>query len=323
MIHCNPVNLLGSEIEESTKITFDVINVFLGLCVPFFFVISGFLFFINVEKLTFKVVIGKWKSRITSLVIPYILWNTLYGIVRIFKAKYLGFDGDGIVVDGSVSMLGFLRGYWDTGDGYPMGFAFWFVRNLIIFVALSPIIYYVARKWITSIIFLCLPALGINCHGLEYFVFGATLGMHRIEFISPVRTYMIISFAIWIPVLVVVQFYFAEALFILRYIGFCLIIYVIRRFDIVFPYSAQLINRYANIYLFIYAIHGMYCLLIDKVWVFSLKPEATFMTLICFILSFLTNVVLSGAILWVVKSVSPRFLNLVSGGRYIKNIRNQ
>lgn len=122
MIHCNPVNLLGSEIEESTKITFDVINVFLGLCVPFFFVISGFLFFINVEKLTFKVVIGKWKSRITSLVIPYILWNTLYGIVRIFKAKYLGFDGDGIVVDGSVSMLGFLRGYWDTGDGYPMGF---------------------------------------------------------------------------------------------------------------------------------------------------------------------------------------------------------
>lgn len=34
MIHCNPVNLLGSEIEESTKITFDVINVFLGLCVP-------------------------------------------------------------------------------------------------------------------------------------------------------------------------------------------------------------------------------------------------------------------------------------------------
>ena len=129
---------------------------------------------------------------------------------------------------------------------------------------------------------------------------------------------MIISFAIWIPVLVVVQFYFAEALFILRYIGFCLTIYAIRRFDIVFPYFAQLINRYANIYFFIYTIHGMYCLLIDKVWVFSLKPEATFMTLICFILSFLTNVVLSGAILWVVKSVSPRFLNLVSGGRYIK-----
>ena len=44
-------------------------------CVPIFFFISGFLFFRNFQ---ISMLLDKYQSRIKSIVIPYIVWNTLY-----------------------------------------------------------------------------------------------------------------------------------------------------------------------------------------------------------------------------------------------------
>ena len=44
------------------------------IAVPMFFVISGYLFF---QNYTPQKLISKWKSRLFSVLIPYLIWNGL------------------------------------------------------------------------------------------------------------------------------------------------------------------------------------------------------------------------------------------------------
>ena len=45
------------------------------MAVPGFFMISAYLFYRNFQ---FSKTVSKWKSRCKSLLLPYVLWNTLY-----------------------------------------------------------------------------------------------------------------------------------------------------------------------------------------------------------------------------------------------------
>jgi len=49
-----------------------------GICriaVPVFFILSGFLFFINIEHLTKRIYIQKIRKRIKSLLVPFLIWS--------------------------------------------------------------------------------------------------------------------------------------------------------------------------------------------------------------------------------------------------------
>lgn len=53
-------------------------------CVPFFFMISGYLFFRTYDK-------SKWKekllSRVRTLFIPYMVWNAIYTVFMVTLTK--------------------------------------------------------------------------------------------------------------------------------------------------------------------------------------------------------------------------------------------
>lgn len=53
-------------------------------CVPFFFVISGYLYFRTYKKESAK---KKIISRIKSLGVPYLIWNTVYAAYTIFMSS--------------------------------------------------------------------------------------------------------------------------------------------------------------------------------------------------------------------------------------------
>lgn len=53
-------------------------------CVPFFFMISGYLFFRTYKSSKWK---AKIRSRAKSLLIPYLIWNVFYAIVMITLMK--------------------------------------------------------------------------------------------------------------------------------------------------------------------------------------------------------------------------------------------
>ena len=132
------------------------------IAVPFFFIISGFLFFKNVGGI--KDVLRKMNRRINTLLIPYIIaalflpafyWTLTYIPVA---NKFVNSQG---VLDcfqyGIFKVLYSL--YIDAGNGSPLAFHLWFLRDLIGIVLLSPILYFSLK-----------PFKGILCLLLLFFV---------------------------------------------------------------------------------------------------------------------------------------------------------
>lgn len=112
-----------------------------NIAVPIFMFISGFLFYKNCEVYDIK---GKIIKRIRTLVIPYLIWNTIGTVYYLFIARIpvVSAAMNGAADDISINniLLGvFLHKYY-----YP----FWFLLRLIVFTALAPILYKVLRcKW--------------------------------------------------------------------------------------------------------------------------------------------------------------------------------
>lgn len=109
---------------------------------PLFFSISGFLFFNNFEEKKFK---NKFKSRFKSLVMPYVFWNIFFLLIMLFliylpvTAPYMNSDFSWLF-NSSISDI--LKEIFIV----PVGFHLWFIRDLIILVLLSPVIWLLLKK---------------------------------------------------------------------------------------------------------------------------------------------------------------------------------
>lgn len=321
MIHSNPVPLMRDVVPHSTLMLMDNVYLLLNMCVPFFFIISGYLFF-NFSGFDFHVICRKWKSRFFSLVLPYVLWCSLYGVIRYIKAAYFGYPGDGIVVGGEFSVTGFIKGYWDTGDGYPMGFVLWFIRNLIIFDLAAPLVFFIGRYWLATVAALCLPWLAIGCMELEYieyFILGAALGIHRVGLTDLIKRHLYLLAVIWLSALILCNLFTTDLYVPLCCMGFCLAMPLAAATVQAFPRVTGFIDSHANAFLFIYAVHGLYCLQVDKIMVRLIGPAAPLSASWCMLASFIVNALVAVLILIMLKNVSPTLLNILSGGRYKSN----
>lgn len=114
--------------------------------VPGFFFISGFLFFYSNKKYSQKI-----KTRIHTLLIPYILWNLLLLLLYII-AYIVGFPQD---INGrsiaDYNIVDYIRLFWDRGsydkgNFVPLLCPLWYIRNLLIMSILSPIFYYIIKS---------------------------------------------------------------------------------------------------------------------------------------------------------------------------------
>lgn len=135
--------------------------------VPAFFFISGLLFFYS--KKTF---LQRIKSRFHTLFIPYLFFNALilcgYLCLMIFGKTIilLGKDlADYTLIDYIRAFWD--RGVWDHGNGSPLLCPLWYIRNLMVLVILSPIIYYLIKY--TKLLFPVFSGLlWINAHDSAY-----------------------------------------------------------------------------------------------------------------------------------------------------------
>lgn len=101
--------------------------------VPLFFIISGALFFRNYSDNKY---IEKLRTRLHSLVVPYLLWNIIsmvFAIVTSYTFMSNYFVGREKFV---ISLSNVLLGIFHHKCNNP----FWFVFNLFFFVIISPII---------------------------------------------------------------------------------------------------------------------------------------------------------------------------------------
>lgn len=113
------------------------------ISVALFFLISGYLFFINIPDPQWADFKKKIQSRLRTIVIPYLLWS-LWGIIFFFVLQSIPysrsyFNSDLITQMSALELL-------QTLFVKPLPYQLWFLRHLFTFVLLSPLIYWLAKK---------------------------------------------------------------------------------------------------------------------------------------------------------------------------------
>lgn len=145
MLHCYSVVKLNGEHEVYFKAVYPF-ALWLGETgVPGFFFISGYLFFLSKKSYTKKI-----ETRLHTLLIPYIIWNTIMLLLYILSYS-IGFPQE--INNRSLtdfSALDYLRLYWDRGEFdngnfVPLLCPLWYIRNLMIMAIISPLLFYIIK----------------------------------------------------------------------------------------------------------------------------------------------------------------------------------
>lgn len=160
-------SLIGSGWDSYEILKIAMSQTLVKVAMPTFFVMSGYLFFANVEKFNKEIYQQKLWRRIKTLLIPYIIWNLL------MAAKLKMFS---------------LSIFWT-----PANMPLWFLRDLMIVSLLTPIIYIGVRKLGYWLFVLLLPIYltgiwaiqpGLNPYAICFFTFGAYLSIQKINLIE-------------------------------------------------------------------------------------------------------------------------------------------
>lgn len=116
----------------------DWLNRMQTACVPAFFMISGYLFFRNYS---WNKVWHKYKSRVKSLLIPYLLWCTLYFLFYFLITRIPVIATHMNMEKVPFSFLYYLQCLWDSA--YTV---LWFIKSLILVIIGTPFYYAVMKK---------------------------------------------------------------------------------------------------------------------------------------------------------------------------------
>lgn len=191
-----------------------------GICrlaVPCFFLISGYLFFSKLEeKWDWGIWGTKMKRRAVSLLLPYLLWNIIAFLAFWVYARAMG---NPTSLSQQFQNEGGIKMFWSVTGGIPIGSqAFpidgplWFIRDLIIYVILTPLVFLFV-KWTRfyGILALCIIHLAVNRvvpEGFLFFVTGSWLrlsGKNIVEVLAPGKNWFYAVSLVSLLALVLIQ----------------------------------------------------------------------------------------------------------------------
>ena len=151
------------------------------MAVPGFFMISGYLFYRNCTR---DQVVRKLKSRVRSVLVPYIVWNFLYYLGYVIGSR-LPWVAQ-VVGKGMIRFS--LQGAVDAIIHYTYNYVFWYLFQLLLLILLAPVLYPVLHNvWSRGLLFLALWIVVardlrlpyVNGDALIYYCTGAVLSMER------------------------------------------------------------------------------------------------------------------------------------------------
>ena len=130
-----------------------------GICVPLFFFISGYLFFLKGgDHWCADVYRSKLRSRFYSLFVPYVIYTYLAILIfAVLQAIAPELQSGRFTPIKDWAPLDFImNGLWRNQHlNIPFVGALWYIRNLLCLVLLSPLIYWMikhTRQWGIAII---------------------------------------------------------------------------------------------------------------------------------------------------------------------------
>ena len=185
-------SLLSSDWNTYEFLKLLVSQTLVKVAVPVFFIMSGYLFFANVEKWSNRVYKAKMLKRAKTLLLPYLIWNLLMAL----KLKTF-----------SWSMLWV---YWNPAGRQidwlgqeqlmtaPANMPLWFLRDLMVVSLLTPIIYILVRKcgyWLMTVLTVlylsgvCAFIPGLSAYAVYFFSFGTFLSIRKMDLIGSLKRF--------------------------------------------------------------------------------------------------------------------------------------
>ena len=180
-----------------------------GICrlaVPCFFLISGYLFFHGLQAWSWPEWTRKIRKRVRTLLVPYLLWC----VIALFAFwAYQNLHGEPVSLLQKFRSYGGIRMFWSVSGALPIGSLaypadgpLWFIRDLMLFVLLTPAIHLFLR-WtkgfgVAGLCILFLAFRRLVPEGLLFFVLGAWLqlsGKNLLQLAWP-RRYALLAVAV-------------------------------------------------------------------------------------------------------------------------------
>lgn len=173
-----------------------------AIAVPGFFLISGYLYFANMERWSWGKYVDKTRQRALTLLVPYVVWNALKLITLLLPA-WISEGGHGVA--NVIETFGGWRLMWDGNPHYPAPvlLATWFLRDLMVFCLMAPLIYPLVRRggFFPFLLLMACDLFGwwpteqvCSAHHLAFFVLGATFSIHGKDMFDSFSKYRIISY---------------------------------------------------------------------------------------------------------------------------------
>ena len=154
------------------------------LCVPLFFVLSGFLFFRNPpERADFRFFRDKLRRRIRTLLVPYLIANVFAFLAYWAAWRFAPGMMDGYFGD---SWRNPLFVFW-TG---PVNLSLWFIRDLFLALLLAPLYWLLVRFtrfWGVLVLGLFWYLTGTPAWCNFFFVLGAWAAVSRTDIAGACR----------------------------------------------------------------------------------------------------------------------------------------
>lgn len=150
--------------------------------VPGFFMVSAYLFFRKADRgVSPAWFLKKWKSRVFTLFVPFLLWNFLYYLADLSFAALSG-----------ASVTSYLRpqalfsALWE----YAYNPVFWYLQELILLTLLTPLLFVLlkhgaaavpvlAAGFLLAVFWARLPFHIVNEDALFYYMLGVYAALHQ------------------------------------------------------------------------------------------------------------------------------------------------
>lgn len=296
------------------------------IAVPLFFFISGYLFFYQVD-FTLDVYKKKLQKRIKSLLLPYILWNTLWLILTwsIYYFKPTLFSSTNNVFD-NFNVYSIINGY----VGYPIApflSPLWFIRDLMFINIFAYPLFYLLRKFDYVLIpfLLSLFILKIwyeapfwGTRSWSMYALGAWFAIKKKNIVCelyPHKMYILACFVLLIIIRTILHFNQMETTFVgqIELLAGLFSLILIAAICVE-KMSKTHAERCAKASFFVYASHMFVINLPNKLWVCLIPANALTASV-----AQLTIPVVVGFFLYyifvVLSELSPKYMAILLGGR--------
>ena len=291
--------------------------------VPMFFMMSGISFFKDYSN---KKYVRKIKSRFFTLVIPYLLWNTIWMLWEIFTSHSFVAQFSENNVPYPLTFISILKGILFYNCNPP----FWFIFDLILFSVAAPLVFFIIRHryvGIISAVSLSIISLfGIHLPmdlfyypmSIVFYIIGAIIGYHYFDYVAKKSSKPIqIASAIFIIAYLLAKNIARQEIHIDNYLTQT-IVYTLAAFslwNIVDSFVERIKPRtlYRRSFA-IYAMHLPVAIVIQKILTFCL-PKNEFLEFPKFIIMIILTLTMINLVCSFLEKFTPKIYSILMGNR--------